>query len=253
METSINRFNGKTAIISGAASGMGFLCARCLAAEGASVVLTDVNEAAVLKAAKSIDETGNRALGFAVDVRDYQQVNAACEKAVARFGGIDILINCAGGSSARVFGCNKPYYEYPIDYLDWGIDVNLKGALYFSHAVMGVMAKREKGVIILMGSITGEEGSPKCVDYAAAKSALMNGVLKSLAQNGAKIGVRVNTVSPGPVLTRPQMANMRTMLGRAAEPQEIVDLILYLCSDKAAFITGSNYMIDGGRACLPVE
>ena len=130
--------------------------------------------------------------------------------------------------------------------IDWGIDVNLKGAIYFCHDVLGIMIKQQSGVIINMGSVTGMEGSAGAVDYSAAKSGMI-GLTKSLALCGAPHGVRACCVSPGPVLTRPGMANMKTQLGRAAEPQEIVELILYLCSEKAAFITGTNYLIDGGR------
>lgn len=86
------------------------------------------------------------------------------------------------------------------------------------------------------------------MDYSTAKSGVMNGLTKSLALYGASHGVRVCCVSPGPVLTREAMAKRKTPLGRAAQPQEIVDMIVYLCSDKAAFMTGSNYMLDGGRS-----
>ena len=104
------------------------------------------------------------------------------------------------------------------------------------------------GVIRQPRSVTGMEGSAGAVNYSAAKSGLI-GLTKSLALCGAPLGVGACCVSPGPVLTRPDMAKMKTRLIRAAEPQEVVDLILYRCSDKAAFITGSNHMIDGGRLC----
>ena len=109
------------------------------------------------------------------------------------------------------------------------------------------MAKQNSGVIINIGSITGEEGCASNVAYSTAKSGVMNGLTKSLALYGAKYNVRVCCVSPGPVLTRPGLAGMNTLLGRAADPQEIVDLIMYLASDKAAFITGINVLADGGR------
>jgi len=109
------------------------------------------------------------------------------------------------------------------------------------------MAEQKSGVIIFLGSITGEEGCKTNIAYSAAKSALMNGVTKSLALYGAKYNVRVCCISPGPVLTRKAMASMKTLMKRAAQPQEIVDLIMYTASDKASFITGTNYLIDGGR------
>ena len=123
----------------------------------------------------------------------------------------------------------------------------LRGAIYCCRAVLAGMMKRKRGVIINFGSVTGEEGEPgPCLDYSAEKSA-MHGMTKSLAILGAPHNVRACCVIPGPVLTRPQMSRMKTLLGRAAEPIELVDFILYLCSDKAAFITGSAHVIDGGH------
>ena len=107
---------------------------------------------------------------------------------------------------------------------------------------------QKKGVIINIGSVDGETGG--AVDYAAEKSGLTYGLTKALARIGAPYGVRCCAVAPGPVLTRAAMANMKTALGRAAEPIEVVKLVLYLCSDDAAFITGDCYLIDGGCSLL---
>ena len=245
-------FNGKTAIITGAASGMGKLTAERLAACGAKVVLTDVNPEAVEAAAAEIRANGGEAIGLVVDVRDFAQIEAAKDKTIETYGSIDILVNCAGGASARVFGVRKPFKDYPLDILDWGLDVNLKGPIYFTRSVIGQMIEQKSGVIIYLGSIAGAEGGGgSSCDYSTAKAGLMYGTTKSIAQYGAQYGIRCNCVSPGPVLTREAMGKMSTLLGRAAEPIEIVNLILYLCSDEAAFITGSNYMIDGGRVCMP--
>ena len=166
--------------------------------------------------------------------------------AVERYGSLDIVLNCAGGASSRVFGRSEPFHEMPIEVIDWGLDVNLKGAVYFCRAALGHMIRQKQGVVINMGSVEGVTGS-RCLDYGAAKSAMI-GLTKSVALYGAPHGIRSCCVSPGPVLTRPEMANMKTRLGRAAEPEEVTNLILYLCSDEAAFITGANYMIDGGRS-----
>ena len=242
------RFKGKVAIITGAASGMGLLSAQKLVEEGARVVLTDVNGEAVSVAAEDIRKNGGEAIGVQVDVRNYEQVERAANAALETYGNIDLMLNFAGGSETRVMNCPKPFHELPIEVIDWGIDVNLKGAVYFCRAVLGSMIKQKSGVIINLGSVTGVEGSAGAVNYSAAKSGII-GLTKALALSGAPHGVRCCCVSPGPVLTRPSMANMKTRLGRAAEPIEVVDLILYLCSDKAAFITGSNYLIDGGRTC----
>lgn len=240
-------FQNKTALITGGASGLGFLCGKCLAREGANVMLVDIDQEALDRCVAEIAAYPANAAGAAVDVRDYQKVCTARDEAVARFGSIDILINCAGVAETRVCGVSGEFQDISIDVYDFGIDVNLKGALYFDHAVLKQMAKQQSGVIIHLGSITGEEGCTVNVAYSASKSALMNGMTKSVALAGAKYNVRCVCVAPGPVLTRPGMANMKTLMGRAAEPQEIADLILYLASDRAAFATGSSYLIDGGR------
>jgi NAD(P)-dependent dehydrogenase (short-subunit alcohol dehydrogenase family) len=240
------RFKDRVAIITGAASGMGLLTGQCLAAEGAKVILTDVNEEGVQAAAAEILAQGQEAVGLKVDVRDYAQVKAAVTLAVEKYGRVDILHNCAGGYPARMRGCIGPFHEVDPEVISWGLDVNLKGAVFFAHAVLGPMIEQQSGVIINMGSVDGVTGS-MAADYGAAKSAMI-GLTKSLALYGAPYGLRSCCVSPGPVLTRPEMANMKTRLGRAAETQEVVNLILYLCSDEAAFITGANYVIDGGRS-----
>ncbi|MCC7495826.1 MAG: SDR family oxidoreductase [Fimbriimonadaceae bacterium] len=245
------RFQDQIAIVSGAASGMGLRSAERLAAEGAQVVLTDANEAAAVAAAERICAAGGRALGLPVDVRRYDQIAAAVERGEREFGPIDLLINCAGGASSRVVGRPVPWHEQDIDVIEWGLDVNLKGAVLCARAVFGGMLARRRGVILSLGSVDGVTGS-HCVDYGAAKRGIV-GLTKSLALLGAPRGVRANCVSPGPVLTRPEMANMATRLGRAAAPDEIVTMILYLCSDDAAFVTGQNFVIDGGRSVGAME
>lgn len=247
-------FQNKTAIITGGASGMGYLTGECLAKEGANVLLVDVNAEALAEKCRQINAFGvGKAIWMVCDVRDYAQICQARDLAIAEFGSIDILINCAGGYEPRM--CNvapgTDFTDIPIEVFDWGIDVNLKGPFYFSHAVMKQMVKQHSGVIINLGSVTGEEGSGQGMAYPTSKAGLMHGLTKSLAIYGGKHNIRAVCVSPGPVLTRPGMAAMKTLLGRAAETQEIVDFILYLASDKAAFITGSNHFIDGGRIAMP--
>lgn len=240
------RFTDRVAIVTGAASGMGLLSAQQYAAEGAKVVLTDVNQEAVEAAAAGIRDNGGEAIGLPVDVRRYEQIEAAVTRAVSEYGSVDILLNSAGGASGRVFGRTEPWHEQPVEIIEWGVDVNLKGAVLFCRAVLGPMIAQRRGVIINMGSVDGVTGSYS-LDYGAAKSGMI-GLTKSLAIYGAPYGIRACCVSPGPVLTRPAMANMKTRLGRAAEPWEITTLILYLSSDDAAFVTGSNFVIDGGRS-----
>ncbi len=245
-------FENKTAIITGGASGIGLLCGQCLAEEGANVLLVDINKEALEEQCAQINAKGKgRAIFSVTDVRDYSQVCAARDMAVSEFGSIDIMLNCAGGYEPRMCNCYKDFVDIPIEVFDWGLDVNLKGPFYFSHAVMGKMREQKSGVIINLGSVTGEEGSGQGMAYPTAKAGIMHGLTKSLAIYGAPYNVRAVCVTPGPVMTRPGMADMPTLLGRAAETQEVVDFIMYLASDKAAMITGTNHIIDGGRLAMP--
>ena len=249
------QFNGKVAISTGAASGMGLLFAQNIAALGGNVALCDVNEAVLAERVAEINaKDGGRAIGILCDVRDYAQVCAARDKTVEAFGRIDILANFAGGTAVRMCKVDKTQYpefpDVPIDVYDWGIDVNLKGPFYFAHAVLGQMRTQNSGFVLNIGSISGMEGDHYGVDYPTSKTGLMFGLTKSIAQFGEKYNIRCVCVSPGPVLTRDAMAKMRTMLGRAADPQEIIDLCLFVASDKGAFINGENIMIDGGRNAM---
>lgn len=248
-------FQGKTAISTGAASGMGLLFAQNFASLGGNVVLCDVNEKALAEKVEEINAKGQgKAIGIVCDVRDYKQVCAARDKAVETFGAIDVMANFAGGTAVRVQKVDRSLYpefpDVPIDVYDWGIDVNLKGPFYFAHAVLKQMRAQKSGLIVNIGSITGAEGDGYGMDYPTAKAGLMYGLTKSVAQYGAPYNVRCVCVSPGPVLTRAAMASMKTLLGRAAEPQEIVDLILFIASEKGQFINGENIMIDGGRNAM---
>ena len=248
-------FNGKVAISTGAASGMGLLFAQNFAALGGNVVMCDVNEQVLFEKVKDINGLGvGKALGVLCDVRDYAQVCAARDAAISAFGRIDIMANFAGGTAVRMRKVDREAHpefpDVPIEVFDWGIDVNLKGPFYFAHAVLSQMREQRSGLIINIGSITGAEGDGYGMDYPTSKAGLMYGLTKSVAQFGAKYGIRCVCISPGPVLTRPAMANMKTMLGRAADPQEIIDLCLFVASDKGQFINGENIMIDGGRNAM---
>ena len=244
-------FTNKTVVITGGASGIGYLCGQCFAKEGANVVLVDIDAEVLQQKCAEIIASGGKSMYTIADVRDYNQVVASKDKAIKEFGSIDILICCAGGYECRVFNKYEDFANMPIEVYDWGIDVNLKGSFYFAHAVMKQMVKQHSGVIINLGSVSGEEGSGMGMAYPTAKSGIMYGLTKSLAIYGAPHNIRAVCVTPGPILTRPGMADMKTLLGRAAHPQEIVDFIMYLASDKASFITGTNHVIDGGRLAMP--
>lgn len=248
-------FTNQVAVSTGAASGMGLLFAQNFAQLGGNVVMCDVNEPVLMEKVAEINGKGKgKAIGIVCDVRDYTQVCQARDAAVETFGRIDIMANFAGGTAVRmrkVDGSKYPEFpDVPIDVYDWGIDVNLKGPFYFAHAVLKQMREQRSGLIINIGSISGAEGDGYGVEYPTAKAGLMFGLTKCVAQYGAQYNVRCVCVSPGPVLTREAMANMKTLAGRAADPQEIIDLCLFIASDKGQFINGENIMIDGGRNAM---
>lgn len=248
-------FMRKTAISTGAASGMGLLFSQNFAELGGNVVMCDVNEEVLSEKVEEINKKRKgKAIGVLCDVRDYAQVCSAVDKAVETFGSIDIVANFAGGTAVRMRNVDRKAYpefpDVPIEVFDWGIDVNLKGPFYFAHAALSQMRKQNRGLIINIGSITGAEGDGYGMEYPTSKAGLMFGLTKSIAQYGSKYNIRCVCISPGPVLTRANMANMKTLLGRAAEPQEIIDLCLFVASEKGRFINGENIMIDGGRNAM---
>lgn len=246
-------FTGKVAISTGAASGMGLLFSQNWTKLGGNVVMCDVNEQVLSEKVANINAQGKgKAIGVLCDVRDYAQVLEAVNTAVNNFGRVDVVTNFAGGFARRMLNVDSSleFPDVPIDVFEWGLDVNLKGPFYFAHAVLKQMRVQNSGLIINVGSITGAEGSGAGPDYPTAKAGLMYGLTKSIAQYGANYGIRCVCVSPGPVLTREAMADMKTLMGRAAEPQEIIDLCLFIASDKGQFINGENIMIDGGRNAM---
>ena len=244
-------YKGKTAVITGAASGMGLCTSKTLAAAGANVVMCDINAEGVTRAAGEINALGaGKAYAVAADVRKYEDAERSAALAIEKTGRIDLLVNYAGGNEARCCRSFKPFYEQPIEVIDWGLDVNLRGAVYFSRACMPYMVKAKSGVIVCIGSVTGFEGDGNGAMYGTSKSGLFNFVV-GLAKAGAPHGVRAFCVSPGPVLTRPAMAKMQTALGFASQPQEIVDYVLYNASECCPSMTGANLLVDAGRLCVP--
>lgn len=245
-------YKGKTAVITGAASGMGLCTSQTLAAAGATVFMCDIDSVNLMKAAEEISACKcckkGKVYPVVCDVRVFADAEKAAALAFETTGRIDLLINYAGGNEARILKCFKKFYDMPAEVIDWGLDVNLVGAIYFSRACMPYMVKAKSGVIVCLGSVTGFEGAAAGTMYGVAKSGLYNFVVGA-AQAGAPFGVRVFCVAPGPVMTRPGMAGMQTLLGFPSETQEVVDYILYL--SRVRSITATTHIIDCGRLALP--
>ena len=234
-------FKGKAVIITGAASGMGLCASQKYAEAGAHVVMCDVNAEGLKTASEGITpQDGGSVEPYVIDMRDYAAVEKLAAHVKETYGHIDITASFAGGSAGRVCKEFKPFHELSIDAINWGVDVNLKAPMYLARAVLPIMLEQKSGVIINIGSIAGD---------AAYAGGSVIGFTKSSAIIGAPHGVRCCLVSPGGVMTRPGMAGFKCPMNRVAEPEEIINVVLFVSSDKASFVTGDNYLVDGGRAC----
>lgn len=250
------RLDGKVAIITGGAGGIGQATARLFVDEGASVVLVDVDAAALQAAVVAIG--GDRVSAVAADVARADDSDRYVRAAIERHGGIDIFFANAG-----IEGVVAPLVEQPDDAFDRVLAVNVRGAWLGLKRVMAHMQERGAGgSIIITSSIAGVRGSPMLAPYAISKHAVI-GLMRSAALAGAAHGIRVNTVNPSPVETRmmrsieagaspaaPERAKAervgRIPLGRYGLPEEVAHLVLFLASDESRYCTGGVYMIDGG-------
>ncbi len=242
------RFDNKIAIVTGAAQGIGKATALRLAQEGAKVVLVDIDQAGIEQVAQTIRATGGTALALVVDIARNDDVKAAAAKVLATFGQIDILVNNAGAGWRQAV----PFVDLPDGSWEWIIDLNVKGSLYFTHAVIGNMVARQYGKIVNVSSIAASVGIPKLAVYAASKGAIVS-FTKSLAMELGPARINVNCVSPGLVAgeTEPLGPSAGTFLGRKGSPDEFAAVIAFLASDEASFITGADYLVDGGRTLGP--
>jgi NAD(P)-dependent dehydrogenase (short-subunit alcohol dehydrogenase family) len=249
----------KVAFITGAGGFIGSETARTLAKEGIRIAVCDINENAVKETVESIEQLGGEAFGRVLDVTDPADVDAAVAETVGKFGRLDIMVHIAGGSS-RIAGENvkaKPLVELDDFVLDRVLKVNLYGAFYASRAAARVMIQQgEGGKIINFSSTVGVNGLRCMTDYAAAKGGVMS-FTKALAKELGAYKINVNSVAPGVVcrkevdLSTPKghhYAYETNLLGEKCTAEDIADLVAFLVSDKARFITGQTYVCDGGRS-----
>lgn len=241
--------DGRVALVTGAAGGIGAATVRALADAGARVLATDVDRARVIELADSLAAAGGAVVGRPLDVTDSIAVEAAVQDAVARFGALDILVNTAGILDAT------PVDELGSNAWDRVIEVNLKGTLLPSLAALKVMKARRSGRIVNLGSLAGQVGGIATgASYAAAKAAVIC-LTKSLAKHAAPFGILVNCINPGVIdtamparLPPEQLAAMieATPLKRLGRPDEVASVVLFLVSDAANFITGTGIDVNGG-------
>ena len=255
------RLDGKTAIVTGGAQGIGRATALRFASEGARVVIADLQDDAAKAVAAEIGAAGGEALGLALDVRKREQVQAVVDTAIGRFGGVDILMNNAGVIKIT------PFLE--IDEAEWDLlfDVNCKGLLWCAQAAAKQMIEQGRGgKIINVASQAGRRGEPLVLTYCASKATVIS-MTQSMALALAPHKINVNAIAPGIVDTplwesndrrfaellgmevgEPKRTFVATIpLGRIEQPEDVAGVAAFLASSDADYITQQTYNVDGGN------
>ncbi len=240
---------GKTALVTGAARGIGKALALRFAQEGANIAFTDleINDAAK-ETEKEIAALGVKVKGYASNAANFEQTHDVVAEIVKDFGSIDVLVNNAG--------ITKDGLMLKMTEAQWDavLTVNLKSAFNFIHAVIPVMSKQRKGSIINMSSVVGVHGNAGQCNYSASKAGMI-GLAKSIAQEMGKRGIRANAIAPGFIITA--MTDQLTEevkkawcekipLHRGGTPEDIADVALFLASDLSSYVTGQVIQVDGG-------
>jgi NAD(P)-dependent dehydrogenase (short-subunit alcohol dehydrogenase family) len=242
---------GRVAVVTGGAAGIGLAVAHRLAASGARVALWDLDRAAAESGARSLPASAGAAIGVGLDVSDEKAVEDAASRTVDAFGSLDVMVCSAG-----ITGPNRTVADYGLG--DWKkvFDVNVHGLFLCNRAAVRRMAKRNYGRIVNVASIAGKEGNPNASAYSASKAAVI-GLTKSLGKETAKSGIRVNCVTPAAVKTAifDQMTQQhidfmlsKIPMGRFGLVEEMAALIAWLASEECSFSTGAVFDLSGGRA-----
>jgi 2-dehydro-3-deoxy-L-rhamnonate dehydrogenase (NAD+) len=242
--------NGRVAVITGGAQGIGYAVAERMLASGAAVALWDINEAQLAKAVASLGTQGNVST-VVVELTDEASVDVATQATLARHGRVDILVNSAG-----ITGGNAATWELAPDIWRRVIEVNLIGCYLTCRSVVPHMIKAGYGRIVNIASVAGKEGNPNASHYSASKAGLI-GLTKSLGKELAKTGVLVNAVTPAaaktPIFDSMKQEHIDFMLskipmGRFLQVEEAASMIGWLSSQDCAFSTGAVFDLSGGRA-----
>jgi 3-oxoacyl-[acyl-carrier protein] reductase len=240
---------GKTAIITGAARGIGKAIALKFAEQGANIAFTDLNiDENAQNTEKEIAAFGVKVKGYASNAADFEQTHAVVAEIQKDFGSVDILVNNAG--------ITKDGLMMRMSEAQWDavINVNLKSAFNFIHACTPIMAKQRKGSIINMSSVVGVHGNAGQSNYSASKAGMI-GLAKSIANEMGSRGIRANAIAPGFIITEmtaqlpdavKEEWNKKIPLRRGGTPEDVADLCVFLGSDMSSYITGQVIQVDGG-------
>lgn len=240
-------FKGKTAIVTGAATGIGRATAIMLAQNGANIVAVDIEVEKLAHVKAEIEESHANCLTIGCDIRNSEQVEAAVKEAHGKFGHIDILVN-----NAAIWRYYTPFTDTPLDEWKHFIDVNVMGTVHFMKAALPFMIEAEYGRIINVASVAGVYGNANMACYSTTKGAVI-AMTKAIAKEVAGRGITINAVSPGTVSPSDEMdmdytqPNELSYMGRTGSDNENAALICFLASKEAAYISGQNILIDGCR------
>lgn len=243
-------FSGKTVVITGAAVGIGYATAIKFAANGANLILFDLNAEKLEELKGKLPDTVGRVKCIVGDVSDEAFVKSSMEEAISEIGGVDVLIN-----NAALWRSFSPFVETPTAVWKKFLDINIMGSVYFCQVVLPHMIAQKSGRIINVASVAGVYGNANMAHYSATKGALIS-FTRALAKEVAKDNILVNAVSPGSVSPSDNddydyfRETPLSYLGRTGTDMENANLIYFLASDEASYITGQNIQIDGGRKTL---